>query len=203
MLLFPGVVADGDVRLASLVLYRTHEWFGQPTVYFHCLGEQKVYLPDVIQKDFVYDFIGQESWQVWQQQIDFYLWFSTQSYYFWGLAHFFACLLAGLLTSSLARFLTSFTCLLWGSRSSSGNEGDFYVDNAVTLLPGFWIAATDISGRCKVQAMWVLWRGQAEVWWQIWWVGALPHWIHSWTWWQIYPFQQRWVQCHICVSWLQ
>ncbi|CAK9200639.1 unnamed protein product [Sphagnum jensenii] len=63
MLLFPGVVADGDVRLASLVLYRTHEWFGQPTVYFHCLGEQKVFLPDVIQKDFVYDFIGQESWQ--------------------------------------------------------------------------------------------------------------------------------------------
>jgi hypothetical protein len=58
-----GVVADGDVRLASLVLYRTHEWFGQPTVYFHCLGEQKVYLPDVIQKDFVYYFIGQESWQ--------------------------------------------------------------------------------------------------------------------------------------------
>lgn len=73
MLLFPGVVADGDVRLASLELYRTHEWFGQPTVYFHCLGEQKVYLPDVIQKDFVYDFIGQESWQVCQQQIDFYL----------------------------------------------------------------------------------------------------------------------------------
>lgn len=27
------------------------------------------------------------------------------SYYFWGLAHFFACLLAGLLTSSLAHFL--------------------------------------------------------------------------------------------------
>ncbi len=125
------------------------------------------------------------------------------SYYFWGLAHFFACLLAGLLTSSLDCFLASFTCLLWGSWSSSGNEGDFYVDNAVTLLPGFLTAATDISGRCKVQAMWVLWRGQAEVWWQIWWVGALPHWIHSWTWWPIYPFQQRWVQCHICVSRLQ
>lgn len=81
------------------------------------------------------------------------------SYYFWGLAHFFPCLLAGLLTSSLAHFLASFTCLLWGIQSSSGNEGDFYVDNAVTLLPGFWMAATDISGRCKVQAMWVLWRG--------------------------------------------
>jgi len=59
-----GVVADGNVTLLSLTIFNTHEWFGQkPTVYFQCLGEDKVYLPDIKAKGQLYNFLGLESWQ--------------------------------------------------------------------------------------------------------------------------------------------
>lgn len=63
---FPsGVGADGNVTVESIILFKTHEWFGRkPTVYFQCLEEQKVYLPDVVEKNAQYSFLGQESWQV-------------------------------------------------------------------------------------------------------------------------------------------
>ncbi|KAL3684509.1 hypothetical protein R1sor_002531 [Riccia sorocarpa] len=58
------VVADGNVTLESITIFKTHEWFGRkPTVYFQCHGEGKVYLPDVLEKGFSYRFLGQESWQ--------------------------------------------------------------------------------------------------------------------------------------------
>lgn len=60
-----GVVADGNVTVKSLTIFNTHEWFGQkPTVYFQCRGEDKVYLPDIKEKDQLYSFVGLESWQV-------------------------------------------------------------------------------------------------------------------------------------------
>lgn len=61
-----GVVADGNVTLESLTIFNTHEWFGQkPEVYFRCQGEDVVGLPDVKEKDHLYGFVGQESWQVY------------------------------------------------------------------------------------------------------------------------------------------
>ena len=60
-----GAVGDGNVTLQSLTIFNTHEWFGQkPEVYFRCQGESRVDLPDVKEKDQVYGFLGQESWQV-------------------------------------------------------------------------------------------------------------------------------------------
>lgn len=60
-----GAVGDGNVTLQSLTIFNTHEWFGQkPQVYFRCQGESRVDLPDVKEKDQVYGFLGQESWQV-------------------------------------------------------------------------------------------------------------------------------------------
>jgi cbb3-type cytochrome oxidase subunit 3 len=59
-----GAVGDGNVTLQSLTIFNTHEWFGQkPEVYFRCQGESRVDLPDVKEKDQVYGFLGQESWQ--------------------------------------------------------------------------------------------------------------------------------------------
>lgn len=58
-----GVSGGGNVTLDSLTIYRTHEWFGKPVVYFSCQGEEKVYLPDVLMKDHEYNFTGEESWQ--------------------------------------------------------------------------------------------------------------------------------------------
>lgn len=58
-----GVLGSGNVILDSLTIFRTHEWFGKPLVYFRCKGENKVYLPDVVMKDHQYKFIGEESWQ--------------------------------------------------------------------------------------------------------------------------------------------
>ncbi|BBM98535.1 hypothetical protein MPTK1_1g14260 [Marchantia polymorpha subsp. ruderalis] len=64
LLLASGVGADGNVTVESIILFKTHEWFGRkPTVYFQCLEEQKVYLPDVVEKNAQYSFLGQESWQ--------------------------------------------------------------------------------------------------------------------------------------------
>ncbi|KAH7442464.1 hypothetical protein KP509_03G090200 [Ceratopteris richardii] len=59
----PDALGKGNVTLESLTIFRTHEWFGEPTVYFRCQGEKKVYLPDVVKENQQYDFIGQESWQ--------------------------------------------------------------------------------------------------------------------------------------------
>lgn len=60
-----GVVADGNVTLQSLTIFNTHEWFDQkPEVYFHCQGDDKVYLPDIQAKGILYKFLGLESWQV-------------------------------------------------------------------------------------------------------------------------------------------
>jgi len=60
-----GVVADGNVTLQSLTIYNTHEWFGlKPKVYFQCVGDGKVNLPDIKAKNQLYTFQGHESWQV-------------------------------------------------------------------------------------------------------------------------------------------
>ncbi|KAG6547681.1 hypothetical protein Mapa_011131 [Marchantia paleacea] len=64
LLLASGVGADGNVTVESITLFKAHEWFGRkPTVYFQCREEQKVYLPDVVEKNLQYSFLGQESWQ--------------------------------------------------------------------------------------------------------------------------------------------
>ncbi|KAG6490828.1 hypothetical protein ZIOFF_052143 [Zingiber officinale] len=48
----------------SIAIFTTHEWFPtKPIVYFRCQGENKTYLPDVKQKDILYTFNGDESWQ--------------------------------------------------------------------------------------------------------------------------------------------
>ncbi|KAL3696221.1 hypothetical protein R1sor_010297 [Riccia sorocarpa] len=61
---FEVVVADGNVTLESMTIFTTHEWFRRnPTVYFQCQEEKKVFLPDVIHKGVSYSFLGQESWQ--------------------------------------------------------------------------------------------------------------------------------------------
>jgi hypothetical protein len=63
LLRFIGASADGNVTMESLTIFDTHEWFENPTVYFRCQHESKVYLPDVVHKDEDYKFVGQESWQ--------------------------------------------------------------------------------------------------------------------------------------------
>ncbi|CAM6104820.1 unnamed protein product [Calypogeia fissa] len=64
MLLYSlGASADGNVTMESLTIYNTHEWIMKPTVYFRCQHESKVYLPDVVEKNQDYAFMGQESWQ--------------------------------------------------------------------------------------------------------------------------------------------
>ncbi len=59
-----GATADGNVTLVSLTIFTTHEWFLKPDVYFQCQGEERKDLPDVKDKDHLYKFIGEESWQV-------------------------------------------------------------------------------------------------------------------------------------------
>ncbi|KAL5218577.1 hypothetical protein ABZP36_019261 [Zizania latifolia] len=52
------------VTLDTIDIFTTHEWFpSKPTVYFHCNGEDKVYLPDVKEANSIYTFKGEESWQ--------------------------------------------------------------------------------------------------------------------------------------------
>jgi hypothetical protein len=59
-----GAAADGNVTLVSLTIFTTHEWYFKPDVYFQCQGEERKDLPDVKDKDRLYRFIGEESWQV-------------------------------------------------------------------------------------------------------------------------------------------
>ncbi|CAK9880579.1 unnamed protein product [Sphagnum jensenii] len=58
-----GATADGNVTLVSLTIFTTHEWYYKPDVYFQCQGEERKDLPDVKDKDCLYKFIGEESWQ--------------------------------------------------------------------------------------------------------------------------------------------
>ncbi|RLN40269.1 hypothetical protein C2845_PM01G11390 [Panicum miliaceum] len=51
------------VTLDTVEIFTTHEWFGKPTVYFRCNGENKIYLPDVKEAHTLYTFKGEESWQ--------------------------------------------------------------------------------------------------------------------------------------------
>lgn len=60
-----GAAADGTVTLVSLTIFQMHEWIFKLDVYFKCQGEERGrYLPDVKDKDRLYKFVGQESWQV-------------------------------------------------------------------------------------------------------------------------------------------
>lgn len=60
----PGTFASRNVTLESIEIFRTHEWFpGKPTIYFRCQGENKTILPDVKEKNNLYTFRGEESWQ--------------------------------------------------------------------------------------------------------------------------------------------
>ncbi|XP_042413667.1 uncharacterized protein LOC122002531 isoform X2 [Zingiber officinale] len=60
----PGIFSSRIVSLGSIAIFTTHEWFPtKPIVYFRCQGENKTYLPDVKQKDILYTFNGDESWQ--------------------------------------------------------------------------------------------------------------------------------------------
>ncbi|KAG8096470.1 hypothetical protein GUJ93_ZPchr0013g35709 [Zizania palustris] len=59
-----GSYSQRLVTLDTIDIFTTHEWFpSKPTVYFHCTGEDKVYLPDVKEANSVYTFKGEESWQ--------------------------------------------------------------------------------------------------------------------------------------------
>lgn len=60
----PGTFAARNVTLESIEIFRTHEWFHErPTIYFRCQGENKTFLPDVKEKNNLYSFRGEESWQ--------------------------------------------------------------------------------------------------------------------------------------------
>lgn len=63
LILFPEYIAGAVVTLDSIEIYKTHEWFKEPTVYFQCKGENKTFLPDVKKKNVSYSFKGEESWQ--------------------------------------------------------------------------------------------------------------------------------------------
>jgi hypothetical protein len=62
-----GAAADGTVTLVSLTMFQMHEWIFKLDVYFECQGEERRYLPDVEDKDHLYKFVGQESWQLTPQ----------------------------------------------------------------------------------------------------------------------------------------
>ncbi|CAL4938842.1 unnamed protein product [Urochloa decumbens] len=59
----PGTFSLRLVTLDTVEIFNTHEWFGKPTVYFHCNGDNKTYLPDVTEAHVLYTFKGEESWQ--------------------------------------------------------------------------------------------------------------------------------------------
>ncbi|OVA18226.1 hypothetical protein BVC80_1835g658 [Macleaya cordata] len=65
LLLFPpGISSSGVVTLESIQIFTTHEWLnGKPTLYFLCQKENKTFLPDVKEKNSLYTFKGEESWQ--------------------------------------------------------------------------------------------------------------------------------------------
>ncbi|CAK9164740.1 unnamed protein product [Ilex paraguariensis] len=61
---FPGFISAATVTLDSIEIFKTHELLSsEPTVYFHCKGENKTVLPDVKKKHALYAFKGEESWQ--------------------------------------------------------------------------------------------------------------------------------------------
>ncbi len=72
-----GATADGNVTLVSLTIFTTHEWYYKPDVYFQCQGEERKDLPDVKDKDRLYKFIGEESWQVCPEICYFHFWESV------------------------------------------------------------------------------------------------------------------------------
>jgi hypothetical protein len=58
----PGVAADGNVTLVSLTVFQMHKQvFNQLSI---SSVKERRYLPDVKDKDPLYKFLGQESWQV-------------------------------------------------------------------------------------------------------------------------------------------
>ncbi|KAG2552783.1 uncharacterized protein LOC120652772 [Panicum virgatum] len=59
----PGTFSLRFVTFDTVEIFTTHEWFGKPTVYFRCNGENKTYLPDVKEAHTLYTFKGEESWQ--------------------------------------------------------------------------------------------------------------------------------------------
>ncbi|KAL6645785.1 hypothetical protein ACP70R_017393 [Stipagrostis hirtigluma subsp. patula] len=60
----PGSFSLRLVTLDTVEIFTTHEWFSsKPTVYFRCNGENKTYLPDMKEKNMLYAFKGEESWQ--------------------------------------------------------------------------------------------------------------------------------------------
>ncbi|TKV96764.1 hypothetical protein SEVIR_9G450900v4 [Setaria viridis] len=59
----PGAFSLRHVTLNTVEIFTTHEWFGKPTVYFRCNGENKTNLPDVKEAHMLYAFKGEESWQ--------------------------------------------------------------------------------------------------------------------------------------------
>jgi len=61
---FVGTFSLRFVTFDTVEIFTTHEWFGKPTVYFRCNGENKTYLPDVKEAHTPYTFKGEESWQV-------------------------------------------------------------------------------------------------------------------------------------------
>ncbi|KAI3683773.1 hypothetical protein L1987_84288 [Smallanthus sonchifolius] len=59
----PELLLSAVVTLHTLEIYTTHEWVSTPTIYFQCNGENKTVLPDVKDKNTVYTFRGEESFQ--------------------------------------------------------------------------------------------------------------------------------------------
>ena len=67
-----GLVLSADVTLRSMEINTTHDWFKtKPTVYFMCKDENMTVLPDVKEAHVLYNFKGQESWQVRDQTFIF------------------------------------------------------------------------------------------------------------------------------------
>ncbi|KAL6496243.1 hypothetical protein OROGR_029501 [Orobanche gracilis] len=57
-------ISAAVVTLASMEIFKTHEWLpSKPIVYFNCKGEDRIILPDVKEKNVLYNFKGEESWQ--------------------------------------------------------------------------------------------------------------------------------------------
>ena len=67
---FAGSFSTETVTLGSIQIFKTHEFLARkPTIYFYCKGENKIILPDVKEKHFLYTFKGKESWPVCNSSI--------------------------------------------------------------------------------------------------------------------------------------
>lgn len=64
--LFPAVfISAAVVTLDTIEIFKTHEWLPtKPKVFFQCKEEDEIILPDVTEKNVLYSFRGEESWQV-------------------------------------------------------------------------------------------------------------------------------------------